>query len=163
MVTIVIVLSAKQDEVLSNPSAVIKTEIEEERPIALEDKPKDEIINTTEEIEKPIVGDKKLIRYVNVSTLNIRSEPNTQSDIIRRLHFGEEIEVFKYFEDNDWVVTYVDDQMCYIAKEYLTKKIKSTYYDVQPMSTFKSYMGYHMITSTSSPQYKFFNQSRRRR
>lgn len=154
LITVVIVLSAKQDEVLSNPSVVIKeTEVEEEKPIALEDKPKDEIINTTEEIEKQIVGDKKLIRYVNVSTLNIRSEPNTQSDIIRRLYFGEEIEVFKYLEDNDWVVTYVDDQMCYIAKKYLTKKIKSTYYDVQPMSTFKSYMGYKCITSVTSPQY----------
>lgn len=152
LIIVVVVLNAKQDEVLSNPSVVVETEIEEERPTALEDKPKDEI-NTTEEIEKPIIGDKKLIRYVNVSSLNIRSEPNTQSDIIMRLHFGEEVEVFKYLEDNDWVVTYVDDQICYIAKKYLTKKIKSTYYDVQPMSTFKSYMGYDCITSVESPQY----------
>ena len=114
---------------------------------------KDEII-TTEIKEEPIVGTKKLIRYCNTAILNIREEPNTDSDIIGKISFGDKVVCYKYLIDKDWLVTHIDGEQYYINKRYLKKKLNSTYYDVTPMSKFKSYMGYHMITSTSSQQYK---------
>lgn len=113
---------------------------------------KDEVI--TEVKEEPVVGTRKLVRYCNAVTLNIRKEPNTDSDIIDKISFGDKVICYQYLADEDWLVTHINDEQYYINKRYLKEKLNNTYYSITPMFKFKSYMGYRMITSTASSQYK---------
>ena len=58
--------------------------------------------------------------YINApSGLNLRLEPNTESDKVVALPYREVLEVEDY-EDNEWLKTTYKDITCYVKAEYLS-------------------------------------------
>lgn len=85
--------------------------------------------------------------------LNLRSEPSTDSDILKIIPYNSTINYSEYSEDEEWVVVKYEDEYAYLNKKYITD-------DPQPYTEIpvygdsrKSYMSYDTITSTSSKQY----------
>lgn len=91
-------------------------------------------------------------------TVNVRSGPGTDYDILDVYLFNTEIEYTEF--NKDWVEIKYGDDIAYISKYYISDS-ERTYieYDVPSNSGFKSYMSYECITSTSSPQYKLQHTS----
>jgi uncharacterized protein YgiM (DUF1202 family) len=95
------------------------------------------------------------IAYVDVNTeLNIRQEPNTDSTILKKLNWMDEVR-FTVVND-DWACIKVnDDDYGYISTSYLTDT-KLNYekkYTVTGDKA-KTYMDFRCITSRESKQYK---------
>lgn len=57
-------------------------------------------------------------RFVTASVLNIRTEANTESDIMGQLVSGDEIDVVELTNDT-WVKVRIGDRYGYVAREYL--------------------------------------------
>lgn len=55
--------------------------------------------------------------YVNASTLNLRAEPNTESDILNAYSGGQEIEIVG--EEGDWFQVIIAGTMGYMLKDYI--------------------------------------------
>ena len=88
-----------------------------------------------------------------VTKVNIRKEPNTESEILGTLEFNEKIEY--QLHNNKWVKFDYNGIPAYVYKNY----ISDTYnqykeYSVPENDGFKSYMSYKAITNKSSKQYK---------
>lgn len=82
--------------------------------------------------------------------LNIREYPRTDSEVVGKYNFGDTVEV-TYIND-EWAK--VKNTNHYIHRKYITEdEYQYRLYDA-PLSRFKSYEDYRMITSTSSKQYK---------
>ena len=87
------------------------------------------------------------------TTLNVREEPNTDSNILDTLPFNTYI---KYYEYNDeWAEIAYDNGQAYISRDYISdEECEFVMYDVPKTRGFKSYMPYTAITNKSSKQYK---------
>lgn len=86
--------------------------------------------------------------------LNLRSEPSTDSDILKIIPYNSTVNYSEYSEDEEWVVVKNDDDYAYLSKKYISD-------DPQPYTEIpvygdsrKSYMSYETITSKSSKQYR---------
>ncbi|MBR0407687.1 MAG: SpoIID/LytB domain-containing protein [Clostridia bacterium] len=53
------------------------------------------------------------------SYLNLRAQPNTQSDVLRQLYYGQELIVTS--EEGEWLTVRTDDLNGYVMKEYVQK------------------------------------------
>ena len=87
------------------------------------------------------------------TTLNVREEPNTDSNILDTLPFNTYI---KYYEYNDeWAEIAYDNGQAYISRDYISdEECEFVMYDVPKTRGFKSYMPYTAITNKKSKQYK---------
>lgn len=92
--------------------------------------------------------------YISVNTqLNVRKEPNTDSEILTTLTWMNEVH-YSYISD-DWSIILMDDgTVGYIASKYITDT-KETYTKSYPVSgdKAKTYMDYRTITNRYSRQY----------
>ena len=95
---------------------------------------------------------KPFIRYTKTQ-LNIRKEPNTDSDVLGVLNFNEKVKVKKY--NKEWfILLKKNKEYGYVYKKYLRKNpIDYDVYYIPEYSGYKSFMGYSKITDTSSPQW----------
>ena len=87
------------------------------------------------------------------TTLNVREEPNTDSNILDTLPFNTYI---KYYEYNDeWAEISFDNGQAYISRDYISdEECEFVMYDIPKYEGFKSWMSYKAITNRSSKQYK---------
>lgn len=87
------------------------------------------------------------------TTLNVREEPNTDSNILDTLPFNTYI---KYYEYNDeWAEIAYDNGKAYISRDYISdEECEFVMYDIPKYEGFKSWMSYKAITNRSSKQYK---------
>lgn len=103
---------------------------------------------TTESIEQKIY----VTGYCK-SDVNVRTKPNTDSEILEVYSFNQEVEYTNYNEE--WVEIKYGDSVAYININYINnEKLQYLEYSVPSNRGFKSFMPYKAITSKSSPQYK---------
>lgn len=95
---------------------------------------------------------KPFTRYTKTA-LNVRKEPNTDSEILEVLNFNHKVKVKKY--NKDWFILLKNGKKFgYIYKKYLTKNpVDYDVYYIPEYSGYKSFMGYSKITDISSPQW----------
>ena len=110
----------------------------------------------TEEVvkESPVVEEEKIQQEGwTTTTLNVREEPDTDSNILDVLPFNTYI---KYYEYNDeWAEITYDNGQAYISRDYISdEECEFVMYDVPKTRGFKSYMPYTAITNKKSRQYK---------
>ena len=87
------------------------------------------------------------------TTLNVREEPNTDSNILDTLPFNTYIKYYEY--DDEWAEIAFDDGQAYISRDYVSdEECEFVMYDIPKTRGFKSYMPYTAITNKSSKQYK---------
>ena len=104
--------------------------------------------------EPPVVEEEKIQQEGwTTTTLNVREEPNTDSNILDTLPFNTYI---KYYEYNDeWAEIAFDDGQAYISRDYVSdEECEFVMYDIPKTRGFKSYMPYTAITNKKSKQYK---------
>ena len=104
--------------------------------------------------ESPIDEEEKIQQEGwTTTTLNVREEPNTDSNILDTLPFNTYI---KYYEYNDeWAEISFDNGQAYISRDYISdEECEFVMYDVPKTRGFKSYMPYTAITNKKSKQYK---------
>ena len=104
--------------------------------------------------ESPVVEEVKIQQEGwTTTTLNVREEPNTDSNILDTLPFNTYI---KYYEYNDeWAEIAYDNGQAYISRDYISdEECEFVMYDVPKTRGFKSYMPYTAITNKKSKQYK---------
>ena len=87
------------------------------------------------------------------TTVNIRSAPSVDSEILDVASFNTKIHYRNFNEE--WVLIPYDVGVAYINKKYISnEELNYKEYTVPITSGFKSYMPYTSITSKSSKQYK---------
>ena len=104
--------------------------------------------------EPPVVEEEKIQQEGwTTTTLNVREEPNTDSNILDTLPFNTYI---KYYEYNDeWAEISFDNGQAYISRDYISdEECEFVMYDIPKTRGFKSYMPYTAITNKKSKQYK---------
>lgn len=112
-------------------------------------------IENTEVKEKEIKETKYFDGWTTES-LNVRKEPNTNSEIIGILLFNEKITYKKY--NSKWFKITYNNNVGYVCKDYISdKEIDYDIYSVPDNTGFKSYMGYEAITDVTSKQNKLQN------
>lgn len=95
------------------------------------------------------------IGYTSTS-VNVRSEPSVESNILDTYIFNTEIEYTEY--DNEWGSIDYHGQIGYICKKYISDDSCAYIdYDAPETSGYKSFMSYRKITDKSSPQYRLQN------
>lgn len=89
--------------------------------------------------------------YVKGDNLNVRKEPNTDSEILDVIPFNKKIKYSNY--NKDWLKIKYNKKIAYVYKKYISKKkIKYTDYSVPNYSGYKSWMDYGTITMDGSKQ-----------
>ena len=103
--------------------------------------------------QDPFEGTEWSTGYTECS-VNIRQKPSTDSDVLDVYTFNNAVEYYKY--NDKWnVIKYGEDGIAFIASEYVSDtQVSSIVRADVPRNHIKSYMGHHMITATSSPQYR---------
>jgi hypothetical protein len=108
------------------------------------------------EVTDPIeIYDFELTGYIDVNTeLNVRSEPNKESEILGTLTWMEEIK-YSIVNDDWYCIKLNDDTAGYVASKYVTSEFESynKTYSVSGDKA-KTYMDYRKITDKSSRQYR---------
>ena len=93
-----------------------------------------------------------MIGYVT-DNVNIRKEPNTNSEIYGLFDFNTCVTYAQY--NNEWIKVKFNDNIAYMSSLYLTDtSCISAEYNVPDNNGFKSYMPYDAITNRESLQYK---------
>lgn len=113
----------------------------------------DEITDNEEDIIYPEIEEEIWVSGYTTANLNVRSECNTDSEILTVLPEYSEIS-FRYIEDNDeWVEYVYNDNTAYLYKSYVEEGLP---YVVKSATgdTRKSYMDWKKITNKSSLQWK---------
>ena len=108
-----------------------------------------------EAVKEPPVAEEKKIQQEGwtTTTLNVREEPNTDSNILDALPFNTYIKYYEY--DDEWAEIAFDDGQAYISREYISdEECEFVMYDIPKTRGFKSYMPYTAITNKKSKQYK---------
>lgn len=86
------------------------------------------------------------------TSVNVRSEPNTNSDILDVLKFNTKISYTEY--NGEWVRIKYKNDTAFVSKKYISnEKCKYQTYSVPDNNGFKSYMPYQAITAINSPQH----------
>ena len=75
------------------------------------------------------LSDKKVetiqIKYVNATTLNVRSGPDTTYEILTTYKYGQEVKVVNISEDKEWAKIKYNDEYAYVSNKYLVDKLES--------------------------------------
>ena len=112
------------------------------------------VIHKEKEIVNPLdLYSFDLTGFINVNTeLNIRQEPNTDSEILGKLTWMDKVS-YSVIND-DWAIIKYSDTVGYIANKYITDT-EETYVESYSVSGDKSktYMDYRKITDRTSKQY----------
>lgn len=96
--------------------------------------------------------DKEYMGWVT-SRLNVRKEPNLDSEIVGILEFNEAITYRIY--DDEWLVTDYNGTLAYVFRDFVSVDGNGyEEYSVPNNSGFKSFMPYKSITNKSSKQYQ---------
>lgn len=95
--------------------------------------------------------DEYKIGYTTTS-VNIRSGPSTDFDIIRTTYTGESIQYVKY--NDEWSFVKESDAIAYIYSKYVSEESPDYHSIFIESNGFKSFMRYTAITDKSSRQYK---------
>lgn len=90
--------------------------------------------------------------YWTTTTVNVRTAPTTDSDIIEILPYNKEISVCNF--NTEWSMIYWDDKIYYINNSYIQDHEAEFELFEVPYAANKTWMPYTAITSKSSPQYK---------
>ena len=96
--------------------------------------------------------------YVTETTVNVRKEPNTDSEVVTKLNLNTQVDV--YSEENEWSKVKVNDQEGYILTSLLSDKKKEV--ETTPtapasgkgatvVETAKKYIGYPYVYGASGP------------
>ena len=73
--------------------------------------------------EPPEVNDVSYTRYVT-ELINVRSEPNTDSEILGKLRIKTEVDVTGEVVDDNWVAINYKDDVAYVCSDYLIDSIE---------------------------------------
>ena len=73
----------------------------------------------TEELSEAETEEPETVRYRTTSNLNVRSEPNTGSEILGRLSSGTEIDVLSV--KDGWAIITYDGKQAYVSETYIRK------------------------------------------
>ena len=85
------------------------------------------------------------------TNVNVRKEPNTDSEVLDVLNFNKKL-IFTNFNE-DWVKIEFGDGEAFVSKKYVSlEKCPSKKYSVPSYSGYKSWMDYQMITLAGSEQ-----------
>ncbi|HHT51588.1 MAG TPA: SH3 domain-containing protein [Bacteroidales bacterium] len=88
-------------------------------------------------------------KTVNVKTLNVRSEPNTTSEIILKLNYGDEVVVIS--SSNGWDYVKINNFRGYVLNKHLKdKQSSSTSNRTSTTSKSKEVESYVLICNSSS-------------
>ena len=92
---------------------------------------------------------KKRFRY-SITTVNVRTKPNTNSKIVGQLHWNEKVRIIREV-NREWYLIQYRKKKRYVCAEYLTKR-KYHYKSFTPPSNskFKSYEDADCITNSRS-------------
>ena len=75
------------------------------------------------------LSDKKVetiqIKYVDATTLNVRSGPDTTYEILTTYKYGQEVKVVNISEDKEWAKIKYNDEYAYVSNKYLVDKLES--------------------------------------
>ena len=75
------------------------------------------------------LSDKKVetiqIKYVNATTLNVRSGPDTTYEILTTYKYGQEVKVVNISEDKEWAKIKYNDEYAYVSNKYLVDKLEA--------------------------------------
>ena len=104
--------------------------------------------------ESPVVEEEKIQQEGwTTTTLNVREQPNTDSNILDVLPFNTYIKYYEY--DDEWAEITYDNGQAYISRDYISdEECEFVMYDIPKYEGFKSWMSYKAITNKSSKQYK---------
>ena len=124
------IIEVKQDEIVTvietmNDWVCIKTEttkgwIRSDKLKSVEEEKTEPVVeeNETEPVEEIVI--KSL--YVAETTVNLRKEPNTTSEVVTKLNLNTKVDV--YSEENEWSKVKVNNQEGYILTSLLSDKKK---------------------------------------
>ena len=108
-----------------------------------------------EVVKEPLVVEEEKIQQEGwtTTTLNVREQPNTDSNILDVLPFNTYIKYYEY--DDEWAEIAYDNGQAYISRDYISdEECNFVMYDIPKTRGFKSYMPYTAITNKKSNQYK---------
>ena len=73
------------------------------------------------------LSDKKVetIQIKYVTTLNVRSGPDTTYEILTTYKYGQEVKVVNISEDKEWAKIKYNDEYAYVSNKYLVDKLES--------------------------------------
>ena len=112
--------------------------------------------NPEENVKEPPMEDedeKIQLEGWTTSSLNVRKQPNTESDVLEVLPFNTYIRYYEY--DDEWAEIAFDDGHAYVNRNYISdEECEFVMYDIPKYEGFKSWMSYKAITNRSSKQYK---------
>lgn len=122
----VLLANVKKEDKASNQdkvSATGKVEKEEKEHKKEEDKDKkdkesaEEVTDSEEKKEEEELDDSKAVAMKTTANVNLRKEPNTDSEIIKLISKGTELS--KYAEENGWAKVKVGEDVGYVSAEFL--------------------------------------------
>jgi uncharacterized protein YgiM (DUF1202 family) len=118
----------------------------------------DEVEEEPEPEPEPIVYEYKYeyVGYISPTNLNVREEPNTESDVLGTLGFNSEVK-YSYYENdtsNEWGVIKYDGKEAFIYLKYIADSAVEYKSMAVSGDKRKSYMDWTAITSKTSKQYK---------
>lgn len=90
--------------------------------------------------------------YWTTTSVNVRTKPNTDSEIVTTLLWNQQVSVASF--DNEWDLIYWNDNIYYINKDYLQDHEAEFEMFEVPYASHKTWMPYTAITNRKSPQYK---------
>ena len=64
-------------------------------------------------------------KYVNATTLNVRSGPDTTYEILTTYKYGQEVKVVNISEDKEWAKIKYNDEYAYVSNKYLVDKLEA--------------------------------------
>ena len=112
--------------------------------------------NPEENVKEPQMEDedeKVQLEGWTTSSLNVREQPNTESDVLEVLPFNTYIRYYEY--DDEWAEIAFDDGHAYVNRNYISdEECDFIMYNIPEYYGFKSWMSYKAITNKSSKQYK---------
>ena len=71
------------------------------------------------------VEEVKQTKYVNATTLNVRSGPDTTYEILTTYKYGQEVKVVNISEDKEWAKIKYNDEYAYVSNKYLVDKLEA--------------------------------------
>lgn len=127
-----------------------------------------QVLLQTQEIKRALdIHNATIVKTCYVSAQNVNVRDINTNDIIAQKDLNNEVSVLSYQDNQDKVMVKVDNNLGYIAKQYISDNkvvidspninVTKTCSGTKPApstSGVKSYMPYTAITSTGSPQYK---------
>ena len=136
-VGIVLLANGKKEDKSSKVDKVSVTEekkkVEKKKKEDKEKKPAEEVADSEEKKEEEELDDSKAVAMKTTTNLNLRKEPNTDSEIIKVIPRGTELK--KYAEENGWVKVKAGEDVGYVSAEFLADPSKVEEEPAQTTST----------------------------